>query len=94
MTVTIITESVIAHLRAGEICQSGAGSTGLTSPHYVMTGPGWTVESAPPALARLLLIDLGLYAGLTAVDKCEAAEEDSEWLPLARWGSSSGWPCY
>ena len=39
MTVTIITDRVIAHLRAGEICQSAAGSAGLTSPHYVITAP-------------------------------------------------------
>ena len=43
MTVTIITESVMAHRRAGEICQSVTGSTALTSPHYVITGaPGQT----------------------------------------------------
>jgi len=32
MTVTIITESVMAHLRAGVICQSVSGSTALTVP--------------------------------------------------------------
>ena len=37
MTVTIITDTVMAHLRAGEICPSAAGSAGLTSPHYVIT---------------------------------------------------------
>src|SRR5438128_9156149 len=39
MIVTIITESVMAHLRAGVICQSVSGSTALTSPHYVITAP-------------------------------------------------------
>src|SRR5437899_5847898 len=41
MTVTIITESVMAHRRAGEICKSVTGSTALTSPHYVITAPRW-----------------------------------------------------
>jgi len=39
MTVTIITDKVMAHLRAGEICQSAAGSAELTSTHYVITAP-------------------------------------------------------
>src|SRR5207245_2591245 len=42
-TCTNSTESVMAHRRAAEICQSVTGSTALTSPHYVITGaPGQT----------------------------------------------------
>ena len=37
MTVTIITENVMAHRRAGEICPSVTGSTELTPTHYVIT---------------------------------------------------------
>ena len=36
MTVAIIAENVMAHRRAGEICQSVTGSTALP-PHYVIT---------------------------------------------------------
>jgi hypothetical protein len=44
MTVTIITENVMAHRRAGEICPSVTGSTELTSQHYVITAPAWALD--------------------------------------------------
>ena len=89
MTVTIITETVIAHRRAEEICPSVAGSTELTSPHYVITAPArvddWPARSEP--LARLLLPLRRAYAGLTAPDQPRPAgrlyfEEDRGCLPL------------
>src|SRR5438445_5012965 len=49
MTVTIITENVMAHRRAGVICQSVIGSTALTSPHYVITAPQGSAEKADAA---------------------------------------------
>jgi hypothetical protein len=39
MTVTIMTEKVMAHRRAGEICPSMAVAAELTPPHYVITAP-------------------------------------------------------
>jgi len=42
MTVTIITDNVIAHRRAGEISQSAAGARTLTPQHYVRTAPSKT----------------------------------------------------
>src|SRR5580765_3557262 len=92
MTVTIITENVIAHRRAEEICPSVAGSTELTSPHYVITAPArvddWSARSEP--LARLLLPLRRAYAGLTAPDQPRPAgrlyfEEDRGCLPLGWW---------
>src|SRR5262249_53343748 len=44
MTVTIITENVMAQRRAGEICQSVTGSTALTPQHYVITALGWVAS--------------------------------------------------
>ena len=44
MTVTIITENVMAHRRAGEICPSVAGSTGLTPTHYAITALAWIID--------------------------------------------------
>src|SRR6266581_2660221 len=82
MTVTIITENVMAHRRAGEICPSVTGSTELTSTHYVKTAFRWMADwTAPPTpLARLLLDYVDLYAGLTAPDQSRPAEEGPECL--------------
>src|SRR5438309_9023868 len=44
MTVTIITEKVMAHRRAGEICPSVTVSTALTSTHYVITARFWPAD--------------------------------------------------
>src|SRR5580765_654741 len=44
MTVTIITENVMAHRRAGEICQSVTGSATLTPTHYVITARSWILD--------------------------------------------------
>src|SRR2546422_4539201 len=41
MTVTIMTENVMAHRRAGEICPSVTGSTELTPTPYVITARRW-----------------------------------------------------
>jgi hypothetical protein len=59
MTVTIITENVMAHRRAGEICPSVTGSTELTPTHYVITTLAWAVDLA------CLLLGTGVDAGLT-----------------------------
>jgi len=40
MTVTIMTENVMAHRRAGEICPSMSVATELRLTHYVITAPG------------------------------------------------------
>jgi len=50
MTVTIITENVMAHRRAGVICQSVAGSTALTPTHYVISKPPSARKEDAPGL--------------------------------------------
>jgi hypothetical protein len=44
VTVTIITENVMAHRRAGEICPSVTGATGLRATHYGITALARAVD--------------------------------------------------
>jgi len=75
MTVTIITEKVMAHRRAGEICPPVTGSTGLTPKDYAITAHVWVaIEARPLQLARLLLSP-GIYAGLSAPVQSRPAEK-------------------
>jgi uncharacterized protein (TIGR02117 family) len=79
MTVTIITDKVMAHLRAGEICQSAAGSARLTSSHYVIT-----------ALASTLAATILLAAGcLTPAANSRPPSADDPTMTL--WVVDHGW---
>jgi hypothetical protein len=59
MTVTIITESVMAHLRAGDICGSAQGSGALTPPENLPKQAPCQSLDTPAALVYVLLRDGG-----------------------------------